>query len=64
MVAPCYYLACRIFEDAGLETTAVGEGKEGVDLIALEAGLEKSENKGTGDVSVSSFLYLGGKPRD
>jgi DNA-binding transcriptional MocR family regulator len=42
MVAPCYFLACRIFEDAGLSPKAVPEGKEGVDLEALERGLKDS----------------------
>lgn len=40
MVAPCYFLACRIFEDAGLSPKAVAEGKEGVDLEALERSLK------------------------
>ena len=53
MVAPCYFLACRIFEDAGLKVRAVGEGKEGIDLEALERGLkEVVEGK-----KVSTFLF-------
>ncbi|KAG0652514.1 Alpha-aminoadipate aminotransferase [Hyphodiscus hymeniophilus] len=44
MVAPCYFLACRIFDDAGLRVSAVGEGSEGVDLVALEKGLKESES--------------------
>ena len=47
MVAPCYFLACRIFDDSGLKTRSVGEGEEGVDLRALEEGLkayERDEN--------------------
>jgi DNA-binding transcriptional MocR family regulator len=44
MVAPCYYLACRIFDDSGLKMTAVGEGEEGVDLQALEEGFRACES--------------------
>ncbi|TVY47362.1 Uncharacterized protein LOCC1_G002237 [Lachnellula occidentalis] len=43
MVAPSYFLACRIFDDAGLVTRAVGEGDEGVDLEGLEARLKEAE---------------------
>ncbi|TVY24725.1 Uncharacterized protein LHYA1_G005634 [Lachnellula hyalina] len=43
MVAPSYFLACRIFDDAGLVTGAVGEGDEGVDLEGLEASLRDAE---------------------
>ncbi|TVY37952.1 Uncharacterized protein LCER1_G009416, partial [Lachnellula cervina] len=43
MVAPSYFLACRIFDDAGLVTRAVGEGDEGVDLEGLEARLREAE---------------------
>jgi DNA-binding transcriptional MocR family regulator len=43
MVAPCYFLACRIFGDAGLRVRAVGEGEEGVDLEKLERGLKEAE---------------------
>lgn len=52
MVAPCYFLACRIFGDAALKVRAVGEGDEGVDLEALERGLEEAEkgDEGTGKV--------------
>jgi len=45
MVAPCYFLACRIFGDSGLEIRAIGEGSEGVDLGALERGLRESEEE-------------------
>jgi hypothetical protein len=41
MVAPCYFLACRIFEDAGFggRLRAVREDEEGVDVGELERGL-------------------------
>ena len=58
MVAPCYFLACRIFEDAGLRTRAVAEGGGGVDLAGLEKGLEEAEREMGGKVSVLSF-WLG-----
>ena len=51
MVAPCYFLACRIFEDSGLRTRAIGEGDEGVDLIELERGLIEEEKNMVGKVS-------------
>ncbi|KIN00159.1 hypothetical protein OIDMADRAFT_145668 [Oidiodendron maius Zn] len=52
MVAPCYFLACRIFDDSGLKMTAVGEGEEGVDLKALEDGLQAYER----DVEIAETL--------
>ncbi|KAK2780733.1 hypothetical protein FQN53_001001 [Emmonsiellopsis sp. PD_33] len=47
MVAPTYYLACRIFEDAGFagRLRAVPEDAEGVDLEVLEAGLRGCEQR-------------------
>ncbi|CAL3964061.1 unnamed protein product [Diplocarpon coronariae] len=48
MVAPCYFLACRIFEDAGLKTRAVEEGEGGIDLVSLEQRLERSSLEGGG----------------
>ncbi len=56
MVAPCYFLACRIFGDAGLSVRAVGEGNEGVDLEGLERKLIESEKENRGKVGF--FLYL------
>ncbi|PVH76732.1 PLP-dependent transferase [Cadophora sp. DSE1049] len=46
MVAPCYFLACRIFEDAGLKTRAIEEGSRGIDLVTLERELEKATHEG------------------
>ncbi|GAB1316745.1 Valine--pyruvate aminotransferase [Madurella fahalii] len=52
-VAPCYYLACPIFEDAGFagRLRAVPEDEGGIDLGALERGLREVEeaNKGKED---------------
>ncbi|CZT07328.1 related to aminotransferase [Rhynchosporium agropyri] len=46
MVAPCYFLACRMFEDAGLTLRAIEEGNGGIDLVALEKQLEKTSREG------------------
>lgn len=54
MVAPCYFLACRIFEDAGLRTAAVPEGEGGIDLGVLQRRMEEVErDEEDGDASVS-----------
>jgi hypothetical protein len=57
MVAPCYFLACRIFEDAGLRTRAVGEGAEWVYLEALEKGLEECEKEANSEKKVGDLEY-------
>jgi len=49
MVAPCYFLACRIFEDSGLRCKGVEEKEGGVDLKALEKELNRVERE-EGDV--------------
>ncbi len=56
MVAPCYFLACRIFEDAGLRCRAVGEGDGGIDLENLERELVESERE-DGDLKVKERGY-------
>ncbi|KAK8081039.1 aminotransferase class I and II domain-containing protein [Apiospora hydei] len=51
MVAPCYFLACPIFADAGFgdRMHAVPEDEEGIELAVLEAGLRKfAEEDGGG----------------
>lgn len=42
-VAPCYYLACAVFEDSGFKGRlhAVPEDKEGIDLAFLKRGLDE-----------------------
>lgn len=44
-IAPCYYLACPIFEDSGFKgrLRAVPEDSEGIDLEHLERGLKQLE---------------------
>ena len=46
MVAPTYYLACRIFADAGFDGRLKGvpEDEEGIDLDFLEDALRMAEN--------------------
>jgi DNA-binding transcriptional MocR family regulator len=46
-IAPCYYLACAIFEDSGFKgrLKAVPEDDEGIDLAWLERGLESFKDK-------------------
>lgn len=47
MVAPTYYLACRIFDDAGFagRLRAVPEDEEGIDIKFLERGLKETEER-------------------
>jgi DNA-binding transcriptional MocR family regulator len=47
MIAPTYFLACRIFEDSGFEgrLRAVPEDEEGIDIDFLAAQIKKSEEK-------------------
>ena len=47
MVAPTYYLACRIFADSGFDNRlrAVPEDEEGIDLAYLERNLQHSEEQ-------------------
>ena len=49
MVAPCYFLACRIFEDGGLRLSAVAEGEDGIDLVGLEKAILQVEKEETGN---------------
>ncbi|EAS32153.1 aminotransferase [Coccidioides immitis RS] len=55
MVEPTYYLACRIFDDAGFANRlrAVPEDPEGIDIGFLERELEKCED-GTGPFEPNS----------
>ncbi|KAK2593490.1 Valine--pyruvate aminotransferase [Conoideocrella luteorostrata] len=45
IIAPCYYLACGIFEDSGLagKLRAYPEDDEGIDLMTLENRIRKVE---------------------
>jgi hypothetical protein len=56
IVVPCYFMACNIFDDVGCVMRAVGECEEGVDLEALEKGLEEAEVEGMKKVSLTSLI--------
>ena len=47
MVAPTYYLACRIMEDAGFagRLRAVSEDEKGIDVVILRKRLEEVEER-------------------
>lgn len=47
MVAPTYFCACRIFDDAGFagRMRAVPEDEEGLNVVALQHGLNRTEAK-------------------
>ena len=60
MVAPCYYLASSIFEDAGFagRLRAVPEDDGGMDVNFMEAEMEKlKDEKPRGPVSLDFSLY-------
>ena len=51
MVSPTYFLACRIFEDAGFHgrLRSVPEDDEGIDIGFLRREIEKSEKRAEAD---------------
>ena len=51
MVAPTYYLACRIFEDAGFAARLRGvpEDDEGIDIEYLSKQIQVSEENAEAD---------------
>ena len=44
-IEPTYFLACRIFDDAGLFVRGVADGESGVDLDMLRREMEKVERE-------------------
>lgn len=60
-VAPCYFMACPIFEDAGFwgRLRAVPEDEGGVDVEALARGLREVDARG-GEVSTEHSSKLSG----
>ena len=58
-IAPCYFLACPIFEDAGFKgrLRAVPEDEDGVDIAWLERGLREFGDRGGGEKPVGVFLF-------
>jgi DNA-binding transcriptional MocR family regulator len=47
LAAPCYYLACPVFDDAGLSArlNAVKENADGIDMNGLEERMIRSEGQ-------------------
>ncbi|KIW55239.1 hypothetical protein PV05_07534 [Exophiala xenobiotica] len=58
MVAPTYFLACRIFNDSGFDgrLRAIPEDEEGIDLEYLERGLRESEARARAENNTSPRL--------
>lgn len=58
MVAPSYFLACRIFEDAGFggRLRGVSEGEGGVDVESLEKMLKEADQDNDNDAKVVSLV--------
>ncbi|KAK9375631.1 pyridoxal phosphate-dependent transferase [Lipomyces chichibuensis] len=61
MVAPCYYLACTIFRDAGFEGRIRGfpEDEEGIDLVELEEGIKTVDEQQQAVISPKLFKDAG-----
>lgn len=63
-VEPTYFLACRIFDDAGLRVRGVPEGARGADVAALRERLVEAEReraadlKGAEDRPVSPWAFF------
>jgi DNA-binding transcriptional MocR family regulator len=60
MVAPTYYLACRIFADAGFDGRLRGvlEDEEGIDLEYLEEGLRESEERALAEYNTTPRIKI------
>lgn len=60
MVAPTYYLACRIFADAGFDgrLRAVPEDEQGIDIAYLEQALHESEQAAVAEGNTSPRIKL------
>ncbi|KAF3391946.1 Uncharacterized protein DPV78_010693 [Talaromyces pinophilus] len=60
MVAPTYYLACRIFHDAGFmeRLRGVPEDEEGIDLEFLERGLREAEERAAKEGNIRPVYTL------
>ena len=62
MVAPTYFLACRIFEDAGFHgrLRAVAEDEEGIDVELLGRKIQESEDAARADGNLKPVRAAGG----
>jgi len=60
MVAPTYYLACRIFADSGFDNRlrAVPEDEQGIDITSLEQALRDSEQRALAEGNTSIRIKL------
>ena len=58
MVVPTYFLACRIFEDAGFHgrLRGVPEDSEGIDICSLRSGLDTAEKQAEANGNVAPRL--------
>lgn len=59
MVAPTYYLACRIFDDAGFmeRLRGVPEDEEGIDLEFLERELREAEDRAAKEGNIQPVWF-------
>jgi DNA-binding transcriptional MocR family regulator len=64
MVAPCYFMACPIFEDAGFagRLKAVPEDAEGIDIEHLASRLRAMDSDNSPQPPVSSTSVTEGNP--
>jgi DNA-binding transcriptional MocR family regulator len=60
MVAPTYYLACRIFADSGFDNRlrAIPEDEQGIDINYLEQALQESEANALAEGNTSPRIKL------
>jgi DNA-binding transcriptional MocR family regulator len=59
MVAPTYFLACRIFEDSGFagRLRSVPEDEEGIDLASLSRQIAESEQRARVEGNLTPVCY-------
>lgn len=60
MVSPTYFLACRIFDDAGFagKLKSIPEGEEGIDLDALSLKMTQSEQEALAEGNIKPVRML------
>ena len=64
MVAPTYYLACRIFADSGFDgrMKAVPEDEEGIDIAYLRQSIRESEERAVAEGNTEPVRALQDSP--